>query len=92
MGKNKTHAHRNPAAYANDLIDLSIVLTRLRERAGVSQDELAVMARVEKYTISNMENASGSPTLMTISKIFDALGYTITDAYAQIEAYNVRFD
>lgn len=92
MKKSRTHEHRNPKAYGNDLIDLSIVLTRLREVSGMSQDELAVKARVEKYTISNIENASGSPTLKTVSKIFDALGYTIADAYTQIEAYRVSYD
>lgn len=92
MGRNKTQAHKNPQAYINDLIDLSIVLTRLRERAEISQDELSVMAGVEKYTISNIENASGSPTLKTVSKIFDALDYSVADAYAEIEAYRIRYD
>ena len=92
MGKNKIQGHVNPKAYANDLIDLSIVITRRRESIGMSQDDLSVKAGVEKYTISNIENCKASPTFMTISKICDALGFTVADAYAQIEAYNVRFD
>lgn len=92
MGKSKTREHRNPDDFEKDLIDLSIVVTRIREAKGISLSELSAMADVAKYIISNIENAKAQPNFRTISKILSALGYSVADAYSQIEAYNVRFD
>jgi len=48
-------------------------LRALREKAGVSEQELADMAEVSKITIQRIENAKYSVTLDMLISISDAL-------------------
>lgn len=48
-------------------------LRALREKAGMSQQELADTAELSKITIQRIENAKNDPTLSTLCAIAGAL-------------------
>ena len=51
----------------------------LREKAGLSQSELAKLAKIPQPHLSRLENAEHSPTHKTLSKIAEALGIPVGD-------------
>lgn len=54
--------------------DFATHLRMLREKAGMSQQELADTAEISKITIQRIENAKYSVTLDTLISISEALG------------------
>jgi transcriptional regulator with XRE-family HTH domain len=60
---------KNPAGIKEFATHLRV----LREKAGLSQQELADMAEVSKITIQRIENAKYSVTLDTLISISSAL-------------------
>lgn len=64
----------------NDKICLKVKFERLKK--GLSQEELAFQAGVNKNTIWKIETGKVSPTVETLAKIAEALGIdfsTLTD-------------
>ena len=53
------------------------VLRRLRESKGLSQDELAKLAKISRVQITRLENDSRAPLLATAQALSDALGVSI---------------
>ena len=51
----------------------------LREKAGLSQSELAKLAKIPQSHLSRLENAEHSPTHKTLSRIAKALGIPVGD-------------
>ncbi len=49
----------------------------LRKRRGWSQAKLAKEAKVYRNGVKAVESGKGNPTLATLTKLFDALGYGI---------------
>jgi len=54
---------------------------RLREQAGVTQQELAAMAGTSQSTIAAYESGKKSPTLRTIDKLAESVGLTVAASY-----------
>jgi len=53
-------------------------IKELREKSGLSQEELATKSGVSRATISNLENGSSRATsTKTLNKIAQALGTTV---------------
>lgn len=50
------------------------VLKTARERAGMTQEELAFKADVDRTYVSRLENDRMSPTLDTLFRLADAIG------------------
>ena len=54
---------------------------KLRLRAGITQQELAVMARTSQSTIAAYESGSKSPTLRTLAKLADSQDLEMVTSY-----------
>jgi DNA-binding XRE family transcriptional regulator len=52
-------------------------IKEIREEADISQNELAKEAHVTQQMISRLEKSSKTPTLTTLIKILDSLGYEL---------------
>jgi len=59
-------------------------LARLRERAGLSQEELGIRADLHRTEISQLERGMRVPRLDTIVKLRDVLGVTTDELIAGI--------
>lgn len=58
------------------------VLRKLREDRGLTIEALAAEARVNKGTISAIENNEGNPRIATLRRITGALGSDVSDVFA----------
>lgn len=67
--------------YKNDLADLSKLLVQIRGSKRLSMRDLSVLSGVQAYHICNIENMKTKTTVTTVSKLFNAMGYSISDAY-----------
>lgn len=54
-------------------------LKRLRNKARLSQEELALRAGLDRTYISGCERAVRNPSLLSVEKIAEALNVTATD-------------
>lgn len=61
------------------------VLRRFRTASGVSQEELALRAGVDRTFISRLERGERQPTITTLISIADALGVSATDLVGETE-------
>lgn len=67
---------------AQQLIALNI--RRLRVAKGISQDDLALSAGVERSYAGHLERGSKNPTVKTLEKISIALGCDISELFAAL--------
>lgn len=51
---------------------------RLREKQGVSQEELAARAELHRTYISGVERGIRNPTVVVLEKVADALGVELS--------------
>jgi ribosome-binding protein aMBF1 (putative translation factor) len=65
-----------------------VALSALRLRAGLSQAELAEKLNTSQPNIARFEKSPGNPSLESIKGWSAALGVTITDVIAAIDAAN----
>lgn len=61
-------------------------LRKVRESAGLSQEELAFRAHVHRTYISMLERNVKSPTLNVLFRICQALGISASRLIAEVEA------
>jgi transcriptional regulator with XRE-family HTH domain len=59
---------------ADPLVVFASNLRRLREAAGLSQDELGLRAGVGVSNVSRYESAKRDPSVRTVARLADALG------------------
>jgi transcriptional regulator with XRE-family HTH domain len=65
---------------------LAVVLRRLREERGLSQEATAQAADISLNTYSRIELAQASPTWPTVRAIAKALGVSMADLGAAVDA------
>ncbi|MHB1538690.1 MAG: helix-turn-helix domain-containing protein [Solirubrobacteraceae bacterium] len=65
---------------------LAAAVKRLREQCGMTQETLAFHAGITVGTLSKIELAQASPAWATVSSIADALGVTLVELAAEVEA------
>ena len=65
-------------AHVDGLV-LGRVIGSLRERRGLSQEELAVAAGITQSTLSRMERGQAQPYAFTLKRLADALSVTVAD-------------
>lgn len=80
--------HRNSHAFRMDKIDLGMLILQVRTVNRLTLRELSEMSGVAFYMISNIESGKSSPSLFTISRIFNSMGLSVSDAYSMIESPN----
>jgi transcriptional regulator with XRE-family HTH domain len=64
---------------------LGEALRRARNTAGISQEELAFEAKVDRTYISQLENGHKSPTVDVLFRICPVLGLAVSELIAQVE-------
>ena len=69
------------------MIDKSfaIVLKKLREEKGLSQESLGFEATLHRTYVSQLERGLKSPSLKTLDKIAKVLGVSLTELMALID-------
>lgn len=72
------------ADFKRDIQDLGLLLKTLRKQQNLSQRDLYIRSGVTFSHICNIENGKTGSTFITISKLFNALGYTVAEAYLMI--------
>jgi len=60
-------------------------LRRAREAAGLSQEQLAFRANLDRSYVSQLENGHKSPTVNVLFRICDALGVRPSEIFARVE-------
>ncbi|TJW00704.1 MAG: helix-turn-helix transcriptional regulator [Mesorhizobium sp.] len=60
-------------------------LRRLRVERGISQDDLALSAGVERAYVGYLERAARNPTIITLEKLADALGVEMAQLFREPE-------
>ena len=65
---------------------LGAAVRRLREDRGLSMEALAYRAGITLNTITRLELAQSEPGWMTVRKVADALGVSLAELAAAIEA------
>ena len=73
---------KNPADVA---VACGIVLRRLRKDAGLTQEQLALEADLQRSYVSILELGQQQPSLTTILKLASALGCTAQSLMGEIE-------
>ena len=63
---------------------VALNLRRLRVLRGISQDNLALEANVERSYVGYLERGSKNPTVVTLEKIADALSCDISEFFAPL--------
>ena len=84
--------YRESIDLKTDLIDLGILINRLREFKGLTLRDLSVMSGVSVGKICELENGKLSPSFYTLSKLCRSLGYSVANAYTLIEASHRDLD
>jgi transcriptional regulator with XRE-family HTH domain len=63
-------------------IDLGINIIRLREERGWTQQQLAEATGLKQPRVANIERSVSNPTLLTITRIANALGVRVERLFA----------
>lgn len=71
---------------------LGLNLRRARRAAEMTQEQLAVAARVDRGYISDLENDKQSPTVAMLFRLCDALGVRASELLARVEATRTPAD
>jgi transcriptional regulator with XRE-family HTH domain len=64
---------------------LGEALRKARQKAGISQEDLAFEAHVDRTYISTLENGHKSPTVEMLFRICPVLGVGVSEIIAQVE-------
>jgi transcriptional regulator with XRE-family HTH domain len=64
---------------------LGEALRKARKAAGISQENLAFEAKIDRTYVSQLENGHKSPTVEVLFRICPILGMAASDLIAQVE-------
>lgn len=64
-----------------------IEIKRLREKHGLTQDELARAAKMRPQNISNIENGLRKPSETLFVRIIEAMGYTLKKKIVKLKRF-----
>ena len=65
---------------------VALNLRRIRVMRGISQDNLALEANVERSYVGYLERGNKNPTVTTLEKIAEALACDISEFFAPVAA------
>jgi transcriptional regulator with XRE-family HTH domain len=66
-------------------LQFGIVLRRLREAAGISQEALAEAAELHRNYVGLLERGQRMPTILVVQQLAAALGTTASKMMAKVE-------
>jgi transcriptional regulator with XRE-family HTH domain len=69
-------------AESRPMIDLAVNICRARQERGLTQKQLAVAAGLSQPRITEVERSDANPTLLTITRIANALGVRVERLFA----------
>lgn len=69
---NPSRSRQSPA-----LLALGRAIRRLREERGISQEELALLAEVDRSYVGRVERGDNNVAILTLAKLAKALGVTV---------------
>lgn len=72
-------------------MELGSKIKRLRQRANLTQEELADRCELTKGYISQLENDNTSPSIATLEDIVKALGISLADLFSETQRENIVF-
>lgn len=65
-------------------VQLGIRLTAFRKRIGISQEELAFRAEIDRTYISQMERGVCNPSLLVLCKVANVLEIDVIDLFQEV--------
>jgi transcriptional regulator with XRE-family HTH domain len=65
-------------------------LRKARQEAGMTQEDLAFAASVDRTYVSRLEHDKKSPTLDTLFRLCDAMGITASTLISRVERTRKR--
>jgi transcriptional regulator with XRE-family HTH domain len=77
---NLSSNRQNPA-----LIALGEAIRRIRQSQDMSQEKLALLAEVNRSYVGQVERGDNNVAVLTLKKLTDALGITITELMAEAQ-------
>ena len=72
-------------------MELGKKIKQLRQRADLTQEELADRCELTKGYISQLENDNTSPSIATLEDIVKALGVSLADLFSEDQQQNIIF-
>ena len=72
-------------AYAPALVALGAAIRTARKERGVSQEELADRAQVDRSYMSSVERGQQNPGVILVLRVATALDMTATELFAEAE-------
>ncbi len=70
-------------AYAPALVALGAAIRAARRERGVSQEELADRAQLDRSYMSSIERGQQNPGIVLVLRVATALGMTATELFAE---------
>jgi transcriptional regulator with XRE-family HTH domain len=67
------------------LIALGDAIRHIRQEQGMSQEKLALHAEVNRSYVGQVERGDNTVSVLTLKKLADALGITMTELMAEAE-------
>lgn len=67
--------------YATAIENLSASIKALRSRQGLSQEQLALVADIDRTFVSQIERGQGNPSVRVIAQLAKALGVSVEDLF-----------
>ncbi len=58
-------------------IEIGKMIKERREFLGIDQISFCEIAEISQHTLSSIENGKGNPSLSTLQKVFDVLGFEL---------------
>ena len=66
------------------LLQLGSNIRQIRERVGLSQEQLALQAGLDRTYVSGIERGKRNPSVLSLKKLSDAMGANLQDLFEGI--------
>ena len=74
------------------MTNLGKILKRMRQKAGLRQEDLAKMLNVERVIVANWERGAKYPSLNTMVRLCEIFGVTLDQLVGRKESIEPKFD
>lgn len=81
---------KDDEVYAKAISNLAAAIKALRARQGLSQEQLALAADIDRTFISQIERGQGNPSVRVVAQIARALGVDVGHLFSGAEPQQGR--